>query len=207
MARQKFTPEDYDRLRCAGCPVLLPMGALNAPKLELWQAEHCWIEEVQHGTRFMFELALRVISPCCIERFDLTIPGWNPELFRWLTPDEYHLKSFPEYPVERILNSVADAHKKLETGTLLEGVLLGFAPGEIPKYYMSPLTVTISVCDTLKNVTSVDCEAGIHRLQIPRRSAQRQSLFDDNIVRDESGQPVQWLETPQRQQPVEPEED
>jgi hypothetical protein len=87
------------------------------------------------------------------------------------------------------------------------GVLLGLAPGKIPTYCMSPLTVTISLCDTLKNVTSVDCEAGIHRLQIPLRSAQRQSLFDDNIVRDESGQPVQWLETPQRQQPVEPEED
>jgi hypothetical protein len=115
-------------------------------------------------------------------------------------------KVFPNILRERILNSVADAHKKLDPGTLLEGVLLGLAPGRIPTYCMSPLTVTISLCDTLKNVTSVDCEAGIHRLQIPRRSAQRQSLFDDNIVRDESGQPVQWLETPQRQQPVEPEE-
>ena len=115
-------------------------------------------------------------------------------------------KVFPNILRERILNSVAGAHKKLDPGTLLESVLLGLAPGKIPIYYMSSLTVTISVCDTLKNVMSVDCEAGIHRLQIPRRSAQRQSLFDDNIVRDESGQPVQWLETPQRQQPVEPEE-
>jgi hypothetical protein len=78
----------------------------------------------------MFELALRVISPCCIERFNLTIPGWSPELFRWLTPDEYRLQSIPEYPAERILNSVADAHKKLDPGTLLEGRASWARPGE-----------------------------------------------------------------------------
>ena len=46
-------------------------------------------------------------------------------------PEEYHLKSFPEYPAERILYSVADAHKKLDPGTLLEGVLLGSPQGKI----------------------------------------------------------------------------
>ena len=206
MIKAAYTSQMYQRLTSAGCSVLPPKGVRNAPRLEMWQAEQCSIEEVQHVTICIFELALLVILPCYIDRFDLTILGWSKEHFRCLMPEEYHLKSFPEYPEERILNSVADTHIKLETGRLLEGVLLGIAPGKIPTYYMSPLTVTISVYDTLENVTSVDCEAGIHRLQIPRRSAQRQSLFDDNIVRNESGQPVQWLETPQRQQPVEPEE-
>lgn len=206
MARQKFTPEDYDRLRRAGCPVLLPMGALNAPRLEMWQAEHCWIEEVKNGTLFLFELAVRVISPCWIERFDLTIPGWSPELFHWLTPDEYGLRSFPEYPAERILNSVADAHIKLETGRLLEGVLLGLAPGKIPGYYVSRrLNVTISACDTLGNVTSVDCETVLDRSRIPQRSAQREALFGDQVVPEQAEQPAAGdAESPRREERFRP---
>ncbi len=188
-----YTLQMYHRLRAVGCLVRPPQSARNAPKLEMWQAEHCWIEGVQHGTRFIFELALRVFSPCCLERFDLTIPGWSPELFRWLTPEEYHLKSFPEYSAERILNSVADAHKKLETGTLLEGVLLGLAPETIPGYYVSRrLIVTISACDTLGNVTSVDCETVLDRGRIPQRSAKCESLFDDQAVPDQTDQPAAW---------------
>lgn len=201
-----YTWEIYNRLKSVGCSVQPPKSAGNASKLEMWQGESCWIADDQRGTLFLFELVLRVISPCCLERIDLMTPGWSPKRFHWLTPEEYRL--FSEYPAERILNSVVDAHIKLETGRLLEGVLLGLAPEKIPGYYVSPrLIVTISAYDTLKNCTSVDCETVLDRSRIPQRPAKkREGLFaGGKIVLTQTAQPAaRDAESPNREAPGAP---
>jgi len=192
MARQKFTPEDYDRLRRAGCPVLLPMDALNAPKLEISQAGYCYIEEIGSGITFVFDLALCVHSPCRIDCFGLMLPEWSPQLFTWVGPNEVHsYKGFPEFPADQFLNPLADEHKKLETGMLLDGVLLGFAPGRIPQHCSSPYFAIISLYDTSGACTRMTCETLLHRGQVSQRPAKkREPLFDGETVLEQIGQPT-----------------
>ena len=85
-------------------------------------------------------------------------------LFSWYESEGAELrKAFPGYTKEQILNSLAEKHKRLKPGDLLDGVLLGHAAGRIPMHYTSPCVATIRVYDTLGSSAKVEFETLLHR--------------------------------------------
>jgi hypothetical protein len=164
--------------------------------------------EIRSGVAFIFDLELRAFSPCCVDFFELNLPGWTPASFKWLESvgGEYGFKGFPEYPADLILNRVAEKHNELKKGALLDGVLLGFAPVRIPKHCTTPILATLSVYDTLRNCTSLDFETVLLRGQVSQHPAKRrEGLFAGKIDLEQTDQPAAWdAESPRREERFRP---